>query len=123
MSGNVQQDFQIDAYGTADSDGLSFNCTTGNMTVSKLKYAPVGSAMSEPLNDSNSSLNFSDTAAELDADVPPWEGNIDINSTDPVPSDFPNTTLDVGILVPSLGISGSCGGVIQITAVADTAQD
>jgi len=104
-TGNEGIDVDVDGYGVTDGDGLSMDCTWGDITIGNEKYA-IAAATAYATKTA-----LTDTAAEVDTDIAQRTAAV--------------TTGDIywGFGMPADGVSGSCTGKVVFTAHSDSTLD
>jgi len=108
-TGNIQLDVDVDAYGGTDGDDNSMNCTTGNVTVTLMKYNNISFTYEATGSNFTSGYNMTDTAAELNLDA------LQGSDSDNAPYEY----IVFGMGLPSTGVGGTCTGYVTIAANSD----
>lgn len=100
-TGNEGIDIDLDGYGDADGDGYAMVCTAGNVPIADEKYSATAST------EYDSKVALSDSATELDMDIPQQTASASTKDT------------YWGLSMPSEGVRGTCSGVVVFTANSD----
>jgi len=104
--GNEQFDLNLNTYGDSPGDNYSMTCDTGEVNASYMEY-------NNTAFDYGEGTDMTGNAIEYDHDaVRGFDGDTQ-----------PDTPLYLGYGFPSSGVSGTCEGIVVVTAVGDPYED